>query len=175
MSGAALINNNADGANYQAQAVLAYVRYLLGDGIESSWNDETKRYQADPRVTRFDNCREQGYAIFMRDINHDKQINIAFYEHRSSDGIEAIVSFAKTFNAPLLSDFHGEGVEKGETKYLNYGSAYDLAKWVVEQLTEFWEANSARRTLAEIRAENIAARAAGGAFPIDGLVDGAEA
>ena len=43
-----LINNYMnDGANYQAQCVLAYLRDFQ---IEKSWNDDFKKYQAEIEV-----------------------------------------------------------------------------------------------------------------------------
>lgn len=79
---------NPDGSNHQARAVLAYLS--AHDAIEASWSDERKCYDACPEVNRWHNCREQGYVVTMRSKDYSRQVNIAFFEHRNSDGICAI-------------------------------------------------------------------------------------
>ena len=61
-----------DGANCQAKAVLAYLSH--NDGIEESWDTEQKRYTAEPKVARWENCREQGYVISLTSKHHTKQL-----------------------------------------------------------------------------------------------------
>src|SRR4051812_35854363 len=99
-----ILTQNPDGAGFQAQAVLAYLRYFIGSGIEESWNAKWNQYEAEPRVVRLDNCREQGYIVWLRSRDSKHQINIAFYEHRNNDLICAVVSDVRTFNAPILAD-----------------------------------------------------------------------
>ena len=52
-----------DGANWQAQAVLAYVRAYSSWALDGTWDDEAKKYMATLDVGRFENCREQGYIL----------------------------------------------------------------------------------------------------------------
>ncbi len=134
---------NPDGANFQARAVLEMVRYLLGgegSGIEASWDDEWKRYIADPQLARFDNCREQGYVIYMRSRNYDKQINVTFYEHRNSDGLCVQVNDVKTFNAPQLSDIVGTWADKWDVTHpFQFGEITAAAKCIVKILEDFWK------------------------------------
>jgi hypothetical protein len=138
MSGFDLVQN-PDGAGFQAQAVLAYVRYHIGSGIEKSWDKTNHRYAAEPKVTRYDNGREQGYIVWLRSRDYTKQINIAFYEHRNSDSICAVVSNNRTFNAPVLSDITEVMKDKHDTtKSFGFGKAADLAEWIVERLNKFW-------------------------------------
>ena len=138
MSGFDLVQN-PDGANFQAQAVLAYMRYHIGSGIDGSWDDEKHQYTAKPRVTRHDNGREQGYVVWLRSRDGKKQINIAFYEHRNSDEIHAVVSHKRTLHGPVLADITEVMSDKWDTtKSVDVGAASDLAEWIVEQLTEFW-------------------------------------
>ena len=66
-----------DGANYQAQAVLAFVRRQNDTILNYSWNDEFKSYEDRLNVGRWENCREQGYVISMNTRNGN-QLNIAF-------------------------------------------------------------------------------------------------
>lgn len=134
---------NPDGANFQARAVLEMVRYHLGDGIESSWDAELRRYVAEPKFTRFDNCREQGYVIYMRDRNLNNQINIAFYEHRNSDSIYVQVNNVWTFNAPTLNDITQTMTDKYESAFqASVGEIDEVATFIVTTLTEFWEENA---------------------------------
>jgi len=67
---------STDGSNYQARAVKSYLEGYCG--LEASYIDE---YRADPRIARWENCREQGYVISMRSSDSRKQVNIAFFQH----------------------------------------------------------------------------------------------
>ena len=40
-----------DGANEQAQAVFCMLKYNIGEGIEESWNDKTKKYESNIQVS----------------------------------------------------------------------------------------------------------------------------
>ena len=65
-----------DGANRQARATLMF---LQGDAkIEESWNTERGTYDAEIKVARWENCREQGYIVSLRNENRE-QLNIAFF------------------------------------------------------------------------------------------------
>lgn len=130
---------NTDGANAQAQAVLAYLRQ--GDGIENSWSDEEKEYIAQPKVSRWENCREQGYVVSMRSKGYDKQINIAFFEHRNSDEICAVEWEQVTINAPTIDTAKFGDIYKDKydvSKGFGYGEASRMADWIEKQLSSFW-------------------------------------
>lgn len=172
MSGFDLIQN-PDGADFQAQAVLAYVRYRIGSGIERSWDAAYHRYSAEPKVTRYDNGREQGYVVYLRSRDYQEQINIAFYEHRNSDSIHAVLTNERTFNAPVKDDILKVMTDKYDTtQSVSVGDAAALAEWIVEQLNEFWartdksaeerqrerEAETKRRNREEARAREEAAK-----------------
>lgn len=104
-----------DGANYQARAVLMH---LQGCGpIQSSWDDKYKRYRAEIKVARWENGREQGYVVMLQ--KGCTQLNIAFYEHRNTDGLHALVWTQYTFNSPNIdtANFEFEGKEVFATKY----------------------------------------------------------
>ena len=82
-----LENYLQDGANYQARATLMY---LQADAeIEESWNKCYEKYDAKIKVGRWENCREQGYVVSLKN-KEKKQLNIAFFGHRNSDEIHAI-------------------------------------------------------------------------------------
>ena len=56
-----LENYLEDGANYQSRATLMFLQ--RDADIEESWNDERKTYDAEIKVARWENCREQGYVL----------------------------------------------------------------------------------------------------------------
>lgn len=141
--------NNPDGANFQAQAVLAYVRYLIGDGIDESWDDKLKHYRAEPKVARWENCREQGYIIYLRSKDYKDQINIAFFEHRNSDNICAVKWNQCSINSLTIdnADFGGVYRDKWEvSEEFSYGQAFEMARWIVDELIEFWNKTSKKES-----------------------------
>lgn len=149
---AADLFTNPDGANFQAQAVLAYLR--ARSGIEQSWNDERHQYDAEPKISRWENCREQGYIVWMRGVGYSGQINIAFFEHRNSDNICAIEWEQTTTNAPTIDTMDtGNKVykDKWDVSYsVGPGSASDLADWIFDRLTAFWLASVNKARTAKV-------------------------
>lgn len=130
---------NPDGANSQAQAVLAYLRG--NSGIECSWDRESGQYLAEPEVDRWHNGRERGYVVHMRGHMYNNQINIAFFEHRNSNAICAVMFEAFTMNPPTLADIpEGVYLDKSDTSYdVGYGEAAKMANWINQQLIDFWK------------------------------------
>lgn len=128
-----------DGANYQAKAVLAFLQRM---SIEESWNDERKEYDAEPKVARWENCREQGYIVSLRSKNRGQQLNIAFFEHRNSDSICAIKWEQISMNSITIdtAQFNGQCYNSkwDVSKSVSYGQAKELADWIEAELTEFW-------------------------------------
>jgi len=135
---------NTTGAGSQAEAVLAYLRGH--DGIESSWDGNEKDYAARPTVARWENCREQGYVVSMSSARYDKQINIAFFEHRNTDNICAIKWDQCTINAPTIDTAEfGDDVykDKYDTSFdVNYGEAEKMASLIMTELTTWWDSNA---------------------------------
>lgn len=136
-----LSNYLNDGANHQAQAVLCFLRNLE---IKESYNETQKRYEAEPKVARWENCREQGYVLCMRNNNYAKQINIAWFEHRNSDSICAVKWEQTTTNSPTIeSAVFGDVYKK---KYdvsheEGYGRVEAMASWISNELKQWWVAN----------------------------------
>lgn len=131
-----------DGAGCQARAVLAYLQQYYS--IEESWNDEHKYYQANIEVCRWENGREQGYIVSMRTMQYKKQINIAFFEHRNSDNICAVMWEQKSFNSIATVELAQFGDDVYKTKWdvskeVGYGEALKMADWIWDQLKEFWK------------------------------------
>ena len=141
-----LINNYFnDGANNQAQAVLCLVKYLFGDGIEESWNKNSHRYDAEVKVSRWENCREQGYVFILRSKDHKKQLNIAVFEHRNSDDICAVKWIQNTINAPTIDNakFSDVYIDKWDVShFVSVYQIFEMAKWINDELNSFWMENT---------------------------------
>lgn len=120
-----------DGANWQAQSVLAYLKRL----IPSSFNIE---------VTRYDNCREQGYIFFCRkNVGREVyQKNVAVYEHRNSDALCIVVFDKVTFNDPINSDVWENMKDKYDTtESFSYGSIVECGNCIFDIFDEFISAH----------------------------------
>lgn len=135
-----------DGAGAQARAVLAYLQAT--DGIESSWNHEKGRYDAEPKIARWENCREQGYVISLRGSDYTEGINIAFFEHRNSDSICAVVWNGTSMNSPTIetANFGEAYATKWAVDHtVGYGKAAEMAEWILEKLGSFWTSNQEKK------------------------------
>lgn len=131
-----------DGAKKQARAVLCM---LQGFDIEESWNAERHAYMAEIRVARWENCREQGYVLMLRNKSFQKQLNIAFFEHRKSDSICAVKWGEMTLNSPNIDTAKmGKYVddEWAVDHTESYGRVTEMAEWIEQTLTDFWNADS---------------------------------
>ena len=135
-----------DGAGAQSRAVLAHIQ-RRGE-LENSWSDLTKTYQASPEVGRWMNCREQGYVIYMRSKHYDRQLNIAFFEHRNSDSICAVKWEQNTMDAPVLelSNFGDVYKDKWDVSYsVAYSEYSKMGDWIINELEEFWEDSKVKK------------------------------
>ncbi len=134
-----LFNYLQDGADYQAKGVLAYLTHH--DGIDESYDQKTGGYKANPKIARWENCREQGYIVYMKAENYSKQINIAFFEHRNSDRIHAVKWLQHSTNALTIDTaiFGSIYSTKWDTSHsVGYGKVVEMAEWVYEELANFW-------------------------------------
>ena len=108
-----------DGANWQAQCVLSYVRSHLD--LPKSYNVEVGRYE---------NCREQGY-VFSLIKDYKQVLHIAVYEHRNMDSLVAKSFKGFFFNTPRAEDLPMK--DKWDyDKSFDYGCVIDCGKYVVD-------------------------------------------
>ena len=138
-----LKNYMKDGANYQARAVLCFLSAY--DEIEESWNDELKEYEARPEVARWENCREQGYIVFLKSKDYQNQINIIFFEHRNSDSICAVLWEQNSMNSLTIETARFGDVYKTKydtSKSVGAGKVDEMATWIWEKLTAWWIENN---------------------------------
>ena len=127
-----------DGASQQARATLMFLQGL--GNVEESWNTEWKTYDSEIKVARWENCREQGYIVSIKDKKHD-QLNIAFFEHRNSDNIHAVKWQQNSMNSLTIGNaIFGEVYkDKYDTSFsTGYGEALKMAEWIFEQLSDFY-------------------------------------
>jgi len=113
-----------DGANWQAQCVLAY---LKGQDIDID-------------VTRYDNCREQGYIFFKKVWKGTKayQKNVAVYEHRNSDALCIVVFDKVTANDPQNSDVWENMEDKWDTTNdFRCGEIVECGDTIIDIFKEF--------------------------------------
>jgi hypothetical protein len=148
------LNTNPDGAKPQARAILAMTSDLFGDGIEESYDTEHEEYLAEPIVARWDNGRERGYMIRMRDSARQKQINIGFWEGRSGDQIEVMVfESAPTTNSPTLAETPSEDEWDAAIRTFDYGKVTEAARYVMDTLSAFWVTNAKPENMPEAEAD----------------------
>lgn len=122
-----------DGANWQSQCVLAYLRYM-GNGIVKNltWNKEKNRYDGKLRVGRCENCREQGY-VFSVIYGIKQLVHFWVYEHRNSDTL-CVVEFEGPFiNTPTINDIPMKD-KYDITKEFACGKVIACGEWIVERI-----------------------------------------
>lgn len=134
-----LFDQNQHEPNAAAKAVRAYL--AARDGIEASWSDAEKRYLARPSIAEWYNGRERGYVVSMCAPDFGDQLNIAFFEHRSSDAIQAIVWEQNTYmNPPCLATMNHESFKENGLVTQSFGpdEALEVADWIIRRLNTFW-------------------------------------
>lgn len=126
-----------DGANWQASAVLAYLRNSKSHILEKTRDkDHPDHYRCRLHVGRYENCREQGYvfSIWMAGRQH----NYAVYEHRNSDQLIVLISNVLTLNVPSINDmWHDKGENPSKYDYdkaFEYGEIVECGEWIEEDM-----------------------------------------
>lgn len=123
-----------DGANWQAQAVLALLRGIIVSTLELAY-DKVKNYnRATIKVGRYENCREQGY-VFSLMLNWQTIYNIAVYEHRNSDCICVKGFEGDFFNTPRADDL-GMKDKWDYDKSFECGKVFECAEWIDSKFEE---------------------------------------
>ena len=129
-----------DGANWQAQAVLAMVRHNIENAVYKAYNEKQKDYDCFVKAARFYNCREQGYVISV--TYNTKQKNYFFYEHRNSDDICVVMTDDYTLNPPTLADFCKKMKSSSDyDRSFSYGKIVECGNFILDNIMEFIEEN----------------------------------
>lgn len=128
-----------DGADWQAQSVLAYLRAMKVNVVDKSWNKEFHKYDASVEVGRYENCREQGYIFSVQ--YKGKQRNYCVYEHRNSDDICVVVFDGVTINTPTLK-MVCDAMEDNKwnyTKAFPCGQIMECGNYILDDMNKFIE------------------------------------
>ena len=122
-----------DGANWQAQCVLAYLRRMANPMVEDlTWDKEKRWSEGELRVGRCENCREQGY-VFTITYGVKQLVHFWVYEHRNVDDL-CVVEFEGTFiNTPTINDIPMKD-KYDITKEFSCGDIVDCGEWIVERI-----------------------------------------
>lgn len=125
-----------DGANWQAQCVLAYLRSNGNSIVENlTWNKEQRRAEGELRVGRCENCREQGY-IFTLIYKNKQLVHFWVYEHRNSDTL-CVIEFDGSFiNTPTIDNIPMKD-KYDTTKDFACGDVVKCGEWIVERIFEY--------------------------------------
>ena len=125
-----------DGANWQAQCVLAYLRSIGNSRVENlTWDKEKHRAEGELRVGRCENCREQGY-IFTLIYGTKQLVHFWVYEHRNSD-VLCVVEFEGFFiNTPTIDNIPMKD-KYDTTKEFSRGDVVSCGEWIVERIIEY--------------------------------------
>lgn len=112
-----------DGANWQAQCVLSYIR---------SHNPFSGNIEI--QVGRFENCREQGYVFTL--VKNYKQIkHYAVYEHRNSDELIVLIQHGFSINTPDVNFMFGS--DRGKFDYdksFKCGDIVDCGEYILDNM-----------------------------------------
>lgn len=131
-----------DGANWQAQAVLAYMRghiFRVEDFIEYTHKGVFNYFST--RVGRFENCREQGY-VFSVQVGSEER-HYAVYEHRNSDELIVLIANGLNINTPSV-DFMWKDKGENASKYdydkaFSCGEIVECGEWIITDMLSWVE------------------------------------
>ena len=136
-------NYMQDGACWQAQAVLAYVR----GNIYHLTDDKYYKTSLRIRVGRYENCREQGYVISIRFFGKKDgspsyiQHNYAVYQHRNTDTICVLISNTWTTNTPGVDDMWKDKGENPKSCQYDRGFDWDdisgCGNYIIKDIEDF--------------------------------------
>lgn len=125
-----------DGANWQAQAVLAYMKANYEWAVDPSWDDERKAYDAEIFLYRYENCRENGYIFSLR--FDDAQLNFAVFEAANSDDIFVLINNEVFFDTPNASVMRKTYKSKYDCDIsFKVGHIVECGNYIVNEMRDF--------------------------------------
>ncbi len=131
-----------DGAGWQEQAVLAYVRKFADNVKDIETSDEEKAEIecllsfVHVRVGRYENGREQGYIFSVWCFS--KGFNIAVFEHRNGDTLCLNVFDGVFINTPTWEDVWKGKESKWDYDYgFEYGQIVECGDKIISLFKEF--------------------------------------
>jgi hypothetical protein len=93
-----LQNYLQDGASAQARAIMCMLQNVVSYLVDSHKDKILDEYEY-PKISIYQNCRERGYVVYVKNIKN-KQFNIAFFENYKSDSIQIIEWVGGSYNKP---------------------------------------------------------------------------
>ena len=128
-----------DGANWQSQAILAYVRayvYQIEDKLEYGEHKGVFNYFS-TRVGRYEKCTEQGY-VFSVQIGFHNERHYAVYEHKNCDNIIVLIAEGLCMDTPSV-DFMWKDKGENASKYdydkaFSYGQIVECGRWIIKDM-----------------------------------------
>lgn len=135
-----------DGANWQAQSVMSYVRtysFAIKDNEVLETLSEEDRAEVmrllkyvHIEVGRYENCREQGYTFSV--FCFSKRLNITVFEHRNSDILCLNVFEGSFLNTPTWEDVWRGKEDKWDYDYeFKFGDIVGCGQKVIDLFKEF--------------------------------------
>lgn len=123
-----------DGANWQAQCVLAYVRGNEEITLDEGYESDKGKQPYSIAVGRWENGREQGYVFTLRHLMVDQLLHVAVFEHRNSDEI-VVSAFTTPFliNTPTYNDVN---VHKQDVTYMGPDKVIEAGELVCKKFKE---------------------------------------
>lgn len=130
-----------DGANWQAQSVLCYLRSIKESIVDKAWSDSAKQYKAFIYVGRYENCREQGYVFTISYMGEYK--HYAVYEHRNCDNLVVLINDGFSMNTPSVDfmwknhDESGKPQKWGYDKDFGFGEIIQCGDFIADDMKNF--------------------------------------
>lgn len=124
--------------------IIAQLFAQLNQKIDFSWDGEAKDYSIKIWYDDWDNGREMGYVVWVVSPSGKRQLNIAFFEHRSSDNTNVWVyetepsRFGQSPSPKDITDewyFEAEGIHSFE-----FGDWDSPVAFIWDSIINFWTA-----------------------------------
>lgn len=127
-----------DGACWQAQAVLACLRYAVKSNLYKIGEGQDA-HEPIVQIGRYENGREQGYVVRLMIDEIIPMVSFCFYEHRNSDQL-CVIQFQSTgFDTPGLNTIWlGRESKNDYDKGFGYGHIDECAEFIINEMKRRW-------------------------------------
>lgn len=127
-----------DGACWQAQAVLACLRYEVKTNLYK-FGDGQDAHEPIVQIGRYENGREQGYVVRLMIDEIIPMASYCFYEHRNSDQICVIQFQSAGYDTPSLDTIWlGRENKYDYDKEFGYAHIEDCAEYIINDMKRRW-------------------------------------
>ena len=124
-----------DGANWQAQAVLACVRYGVKSRLFPDFEDEPIVV-----VGRYENGREQGYVFTLTLNRCFPMMSYCVYEHRNSETLCLQMFHSSCGDTPSVDTvFNGKRDKWDIDKRFERGQITECSEFICEDMVRRWD------------------------------------